>query len=137
MIDIAHETIAVDLQLSFSPVRIVCTYLTNAGSSSERKFLVLGLCALLETLCVCSFPVILVGDFNLPEIDWLNLTRTDADSKESLFVNFCVDHGFSQLVGEPTRTVSGSLLDLLLTNLDGLVDVPVQGFILHHRRRVW
>ena len=62
------ETIIVDLHLKSSSVRLVCSYLTNSGCSSVRRSRILSLCSSLESLCDFSFPVILIGDFNLPLI---------------------------------------------------------------------
>jgi len=65
-----------------------------------------------------------MGDLNLPDICWKYNT---AETKQSRRLLECVGDNFlMQLVSEPTR--GGALLDLLLTNREGLVgDVVVGG----------
>ena len=71
-----------------------------------------------------TIPVVLVGDFNFPRIDWNGLSAPTGLSE--LFLNFCVRNGLSQLVKKPTHR-SGNILDLLLVNEPNLVcDVEVQ-----------
>ena len=53
-----------------------------------------------------------IGDFNLPDIDWSNLT---APNRDKPFLNTCLDNGFEQLVNFPTH-IKGNILDLVLTN---------------------
>jgi len=68
--------------------------------------------------------LVLVGNFNLPDICWKYNT---AERKQSRRFLQCMEGNFlMQLVSEPTR--GGALLDLLFTNREGLVgDVVVQG----------
>ena len=56
---------------------------------------------------------VVIGDFNLPKIDW-NLMTSSSDSKSTLFLDMCLDNGLTQLVDEPTRLKN--VLDLVLTN---------------------
>ncbi|XP_009874290.1 PREDICTED: uncharacterized protein LOC104278875 [Apaloderma vittatum] len=73
-----------------------------------------------------SQDLVLVGDLNLPDICWKYNT---ADRKQSTRFLDCVEDNFlTQLVSEPTR--GGALLDLLLTNREGLVDNVVVGGLL-------
>ncbi|TRZ08332.1 hypothetical protein HGM15179_018775 [Zosterops borbonicus] len=71
-----------------------------------------------------SSALVLVGDFNLPDICWEPNT---AEKKQSRKVLECMEDNFLlQLVGEPTR--GRTMLDLLFANRDGLVgDVVVGG----------
>jgi len=67
--------------------------------------------------------LVLVGDFNLPDICWKYNT---AERKQSRRFLECVEDNFlTQLVGEPTRGCAS--LDLLLTNREGLVGDVVAG----------
>jgi len=65
-----------------------------------------------------------MGDFNYPDISWEDHTARHTQSRRFLQ---CIDGNFlTQVVEEPVRR--GVLLDLLLTNRDGLVeDVKVGG----------
>ncbi|PKU36607.1 adaptin ear-binding coat-associated protein 1 [Limosa lapponica baueri] len=68
--------------------------------------------------------LVLVGDFNLPDICWKGNT---AESRQARRFLKCMEDNFlTQLVEEPTR--GGTLLDLLFTHKEGLVgDVEVGG----------
>ena len=57
----------------------------------------------------------LLGDFNLPDIDWNTLSGTSVISNQ--FCDFVFDTGLCQLINEPTH-VHGNILDLLLTNIE-------------------
>ena len=64
-----------------------------------------------------SCALVLVGDFNFPDICWKYNTAVSKQSRRFLE---CVEDNFlTQLVGEPTR--GGALLDLLFMNREGLV----------------
>jgi len=71
-----------------------------------------------------SQALVLVGDFNHPDISWEDHTARQAQSWRFLQ---SIDDGFPmQVVEEPTRR--GALLDLVLTNKEELVeDVKVGG----------
>jgi len=73
-----------------------------------------------------SLALVLVGDFNLPDICWKYNT---AERKQSGIFMECVEDSLpTPLVSEPTR--GGALLNLLFTNREGLVgDVVVRGHL--------
>ena len=58
------------------------------------------------------FNLPMVNWFNLPMVNWLDLSVQTAKCAD--FLNFVIDHGFSQLVCEPTRGLN--ILDLILCN---------------------
>ena len=67
----------------------------------------------IEKLCLPCESTILVGDFNLPDIDWESMTAP-GDAKSKNFLDFCLSHGFNQYVSVPTRLKN--ILDLVLCN---------------------
>ncbi|KAK4830725.1 hypothetical protein QYF61_013175 [Mycteria americana] len=68
--------------------------------------------------------LVLVGDFNLPDVCWKYNTAERKQSRR--FLERVADNFLTQLVSEPTR--EGAPLDLLFTNREGLVsDVMVGG----------
>ncbi|TRZ14270.1 hypothetical protein HGM15179_012835 [Zosterops borbonicus] len=76
----------------------------------------------LETVSGSS-ALVLVGNFNLPAICWELNTAEKRQSRKFLE---CMDDNFlSQLVGEPIR--GETMLDLLFTNRDGLLENVVVG----------
>ena len=65
-----------------------------------------------------SHNLILLGDFNLPDINWDILYGNSAAAE--LFCDMCFEFNLSQLVSCPTHT-HGNILDLLLTNNEDLI----------------
>lgn len=65
-----------------------------------------------------SKQVILLGDFNFPDIVWSALDSSSLGS--DLFCEFIFDHDLVQLIDVPTHN-KGNLLDLVLSNSDSLV----------------
>ncbi|KAK4815791.1 hypothetical protein QYF61_007231 [Mycteria americana] len=77
-----------------------------------------------------SLALVLVGDFNLPDVCWKYNTAERKQSRR--FLERVADNFLTQLVREPTR--EGAPLDLLFTNREGLVsDVQREG----RKRRVY
>ena len=70
-----------------------------------------------------SSALVLMGDFNFPDISWKCNTAQRKQSRR--FLETVEDSFLTQLVSEPTR--GGAPLDLLFTNREGLVgDVVVR-----------
>jgi len=75
-----------------------------------------------------SLPLVLVGDFELPNVCWKYNT---AETKESRRFLECVEDNFlTQLVRKPTR--QGTPLDLLFMNREELVGDVIVGDSLGH-----
>ncbi|XP_053905560.1 uncharacterized protein LOC128849191 [Cuculus canorus] len=71
-----------------------------------------------------SLPLVLVGDFNFPDVCWEYNTAERKQSRR--FLECMEDNSLAQLVSEPTR--EGAFLDLLFVNREGLVgDLTVGG----------
>ncbi|GAB0208240.1 mitochondrial enolase superfamily member 1 [Grus japonensis] len=110
----------------------------DEGEGQQGRYILLGVCyrppnqdeeadeAFYKQLAEVSqsLALVLVGDFNLPDVCWKSNT---AERKQSRRFLECVEDNFlTQLVSEPTR--GGASLDLLFTNREGLVgDVVVRG----------
>ena len=77
------------------------------------------LCDSLRYLCDTQKSVIIVGDLNLPHIDW-SANTAPLDSIHSEFLECCEDYGFNQYVHVPTRDFN--ILDLVLSNNPYLVN---------------
>jgi len=65
-----------------------------------------------------SLALVLMGDFNHPDISWEDHTARHSQSRR--FLQSIDDNFLMRVVQEPTR--KGSLLDLVLTNKEGLVE---------------
>ncbi|KAK4810539.1 hypothetical protein QYF61_004502 [Mycteria americana] len=70
-----------------------------------------------------SLALVLVGDFNLPDVCWKYNTAERKRSRR--FLEHVADNFLTQLVSEPTR--EGAPLDLLFTNREGLVSHVMVG----------
>ncbi|KAK4823485.1 LOW QUALITY PROTEIN: hypothetical protein QYF61_002549 [Mycteria americana] len=70
-----------------------------------------------------SLALVLVGDFNLPDVCWKYNTAERKQSRR--FLDCVADNFLTQLVSEPTR--EGAPLDLLFTNREGLVSHAIVG----------
>ena len=57
--------------------------------------------------------LVIIGDFNLPEIDWLDVRAACDSANNSILIDVIRDNFFTQLVNEPTRECN--ILDLVLT----------------------
>jgi hypothetical protein len=77
----------------------------SAGQENTEQ-----LCEILRQLEVNT---ILIGDINMPGIDWIN-NRSDTKGRELLRTT--EEEGISQLVSFPTH-YKGNILDLVLTNV--------------------
>ena len=116
----------VPLPTKFSGLEILCFDVINHDSSTRyilayrppefnslgREYMSL-LVECLEFLCAVSCSVVLLGDFNLPHINWETLVAPQ-DNVHDAFLNFCIYNGLHQFVGEPTR--GDSCVDIVLSN---------------------
>lgn len=117
-IDVIHLCIAKN---SFS-INLVCLY-RPPDTHRENDIL------LIDKLWEMSEldNLILVGDFNFPEIVWKTTSLSDGVSSHNVFQNFILNSNLSQLIEEPTRfriNNQPSTLDLILTNDDNLLTTP-------------
>ena len=83
------------------------------------------LCQIIESACdLKSQYVLITGDFNYSNIDWINGTTLSENLSEILFLDTIQDHVLYQHITEPTHYRIGTephLLDLVLTNDEGMV----------------
>ena len=79
----------------------------------------LSLMSYLTELLSLSENVILVGDFNLPDINWSTMTGA---SLFQTFSDFVFDSNLMQLVEDPTH-IKGNTLSLLVTTANNVCDL--------------
>ena len=71
---------------------------------------------------------IMIGDFNLPEVNW---ATGQSGARSRLFLEATIEAGMEQLVAFPTH-VKGNVLDLLLTNVpERILEVEDAGRLGH------
>ena len=103
------ELLWVELMLSAKKILIGVFYCPPSSSSDYLSQL--------EHSLACipvSCPVILCGDFNVPHINWANISSMTSSGVANKLCELVLDHSLQQLVLEPTR--HRNVLDLLLTN---------------------
>lgn len=121
---------ALDLLSNNNKIRVICFYVTNAGDSAARLARIRDTCAAIDFYCTVDAPIVLVGDFNLPRINWSVPVPNDSTTKESVFADCCDDNGLLQLISFPTHK-AGATLDLLFSTDPDIignlapVDLPV------------
>ena len=81
----------------------------------------------LDKLCniVSNAPsnTIIIGDLNLPKINWNNLT---CDNFSNEFMTTCIDNNFTQYVNFPTH-IKNNVLDLVLSNDNSVLNIENLG----------
>ena len=68
-------------------------------------------------LCSTTLSVIILGDFNFPDINWETLSGGSQVS--NIFCDLVFDNNLTQLIGDPAH-VEGNILDVILTSTDEL-----------------
>ena len=76
------------------------------------------LTAYLNSLVIDRKILLIIGDFNLPDICWSSLSGLSPSS--NLLCDFVFDCNLTQLINSPAH-VKGNTLDILLTNSDHLI----------------
>ena len=111
------EVITVKIGLN-TPV-LLCTVYVPTNSTDSYQ---ISLRAYLTELLPMYEHAIILGDFNLPDINWSSLSGTSSFSKQ--FCDFIFDSNLTQLVESPTYT-EGNILDIVLTKSNIVHDVYV------------
>ena len=111
----APEIVTVKLNLRKTIV-LICAYLPPCPSDSSMDDTILNLTQVIEANP--SADTILVGDFNLPNVQWDTLSSTSSAS--CTFCDFVFDNSLTQLIDQPTH-IQGNILDLVLSNSNDCV----------------
>ena len=77
----------------------------------------------LLTISSHNFPIVLCGDFNVPNIDWVTVSSNLTTGSATHLCNLVLDNSLTQHVGSPTR--DSNVLDLVFTNCDCISSVDV------------
>ena len=108
------EIIAVNLNCHNKPISLCTVYVPPNSSDSYRKCLL----SYLHSFASHMETVIIVGDYNMPDICWSTLTGTSTFSNS--FCDFMYEMNLTQLVMDSTH-VKGNILDLVITNTENLI----------------
>ena len=111
-LDENFDYLCVDVHDGKLIIRFFCIYIPP--SSSRNVEVINYICKIISKLSSSSKPFYLIGDFNLPLINWA-IPKSDGDSAHDAFLNFCLSHNYHQFIDQPTHQ-KGNILDLLLCN---------------------
>ena len=118
------EAVIMDIKLRSRDILRICTIYRSPNSSNENSD---NLNQLLRLLYLEEKThMLIIGDFNYPEIDWSNnICNGSSESNASKFLS-TINHCFwKQHVDQPTRARAGNnpnTLDLVITNEEGMVE---------------
>lgn len=104
------ESVFVDCNISGIHIRIGCQYRPPADNNAFD-------CIATDVYAAvnsCIYPVVLVGDINIPGVDWVSYSTNVA--RYQAFIDYLISHGFAQFVNEPTRFNPDNILDLVFCN---------------------
>ena len=103
------EVVAVSIFLSNTDITCCMIYVPPNASAEYHSDLI----NYLNTISTQSAPVLLLGDFNSPDINWSTLAG-DSTASNNL-CEFTFESNLVQLVDSPTH-ICGNILGLVLTN---------------------
>lgn len=115
------ECVAFDLVLSkVYCYRFVCFY--NPPTCATSSVDTATLCSLIDSLSM-TYPLFIVGNFNLPNINWYVPISLGSPSHD-LFLNCVTQNGLTQIVSQPTH--GSNCIDLVLvSSLELIWDISV------------
>ena len=93
-------------------VRFVCFYFPPNAAAGLKN--IDKVCKVLTSCINISFPTFVLGDFNLPYIDW-SVPISHGGVNHQAFVQFCINNTLNQLIAESIYS-NGNILNLLLCN---------------------
>lgn len=121
-IESGYDILCCDITIRFAAVRLLLLYRAPSCSPCFTRQMYKAISDLIS----CDHPTVVMGDFNLPDIDWR--ARPNPTAKQSLsksFLEMCESHSLEQLVDK--CTLGNNILDLVLSNRVGLIDSVVVG----------
>lgn len=115
----AYELLCCDIFVKSHSTRLIVVY----RAPSCPNPMMLKLVKALSDLISCDNPCLVMGDINLPKIDW-SVPYAPNSSMEAVFVSFCVEHMLTQHVLH--ATLGANILDVVLSTIPHYVsDVMV------------
>ena len=118
------EVCCVDLTFNNNNFRIIVYYRPPYYTPAAEQYFDLSLRCLSSLMHNARSQIILMGDFNLPNVDWVHYSAP-ANFFYDKFIRFVNECGLLQFVLEPTRREN--ILDLVMTNVPNLIsDLQVQ-----------
>lgn len=113
------ECIAIQIKILHTELIVACIYSPPDNNIADTQ----NICQYLSSIEECR-NVIILGDFNRPEIDWKSGTLTKNDARAAFFYDWYTGSNLHQLITQPTRFRANnnpSCLDLLFTTDERLI----------------
>ena len=114
--NISFEYVSIDVIFKRLKLRFLCIYLPPL--SAKCALTVKNLIKMIKIFIPNDYSFYVLGDFNLPNINW-TIPSTDYNESHECFLNFCMDNFLTQVIENPTHK-NGNILDLLICNHFGL-----------------
>jgi hypothetical protein len=126
--------VAIDIiePISFQKTRIINVYRPNTNETDKHFNIFL---ETLSDLCTINFPIVITGDFNMPNIRWEknnSFTNKKIPLKEQNFLTFLNTFNLEQKIDFCTR--KNNILDLVFANneiTENIISHPPFGTNLH------
>ena len=104
------EIVCVDLIFDDADCRVICLY-RKPGFSDVDLAYINDCVNCLRGLCSTDKLTVIVGDCNLPDVDWLHY-HAPSTPIYNIFLDFVNNYGFHQYVNQPTR--NNNILDIVM-----------------------
>ena len=115
---IETEIVCVDIIINKGKYRLITVY-RPPGCTMDFIHYNTVLIADLEILFEVNYPVVLSGDLNCADVNWINNT-SPKDGVQDILLDFFISRGCEQFVRAPTRL--NNILDVVLTDSPNLID---------------
>ena len=112
------EVVCIDIKIQGSVYRVIGYYRPPGSTATDLEYLQNSI-KCFQHLCATHLTVVLMGDFNMPLVDWTHYSGPDTPMYYTL-MHFVNNYGMHQYVREPTR--GDKTLDIVLSSLDCLVN---------------
>ena len=109
------EFLCVDYFCGNTSMRFICFYVPPKHATCINT--IKTVCSVISCLCNPDKPCYVLGDFNLPKINW-NIPLSHGGLSHDCFVDFCVTQNWYQQILTPTHNKL-NILDLVLCNYNG------------------
>jgi len=112
------EVVCIDIKVKGSIYRIIGYYRPPGFSTVDYEYIQNSI-RCFQHLCSTHHTVVIMGDFNMPLVDWDLYSGPDTPMY-SAFLHFINNYGLHQYVNRPTR--GDKILDIVLSSSDSLVN---------------
>jgi len=112
------EVVCVDIEVKGSIYRIIGYYRPPGFSTVDYEYIDNSI-RCFQHLCSTHHTVVIMGDFNMPLVDWDLYSGPDTPMY-SAFLHFINNYGLHQYVNKPTR--DDKILAIVLSSSDSLVN---------------